>query len=104
MAHIRGLAVHLEEFFGSCDHHKTPRLVERGFEIAVSDNGPGIPPDKMEAILEPFFTTKSFGTGLGLPACVNIMKNHSGGLDVKSEPGHGATFTAWFPAAQKPAA
>jgi signal transduction histidine kinase/sensor domain CHASE-containing protein len=69
----------------------------RGYEIALADNGPGIPAEHLTTIFEPFFTTKSFGTGLGLPACVNIMENHRGGLDVSSEVGKGTRFTAWFP-------
>jgi signal transduction histidine kinase len=70
---------------------------DRGYEIALSDNGPGISAEHLTTIFEPFFTTKSFGTGLGLPACVNIMENHRGGLDVTSEVGKGTRFTAWFP-------
>jgi signal transduction histidine kinase len=57
----------------------------------------------MRKILEPLFTTKSFGTGLGLPAVEKILEQHGGGLDVRSEPGKGATFTAWFPAASQAA-
>ncbi|MGE0211452.1 MAG: sensor histidine kinase [Parvibaculaceae bacterium] len=81
-----------------------PRIVvstsmgPRGVEISVSDNGPGIAPDDMERILEPLFTTKNFGVGLGLPAVLKIIEQHQGGLDVHSRPGEGATFTAWFPA------
>jgi signal transduction histidine kinase len=71
----------------------------RGIEIAVRDNGPGIPEEVKARILEPLFTTKSFGTGLGLPAVQNILEQHGGGLEVSSIPGKGATFVAWFPAA-----
>jgi signal transduction histidine kinase len=73
------------------------KKTDRGYEIALADNGPGIPAEHLSTIFEPFFTTKSFGTGLGLPACVNIMQNHRGGLDVTSEVGKGTRFTAWFP-------
>jgi signal transduction histidine kinase len=69
----------------------------RGYEISLADTGPGIASEHLTSIFEPFFTTKSFGTGLGLPACVNIMQNHRGGLDVASEVGKGTRFTAWFP-------
>jgi len=75
-------------------------LSARGIEIAVSDNGPGISEENMKKILEPLFTTKSFGTGLGLPAVEKILEQHGGGLDIKSTPGHGATFTGWFPVDQ----
>jgi signal transduction histidine kinase len=69
----------------------------RGVEITVSDNGPGIPDDVMAKIFDPLFTTKSFGTGLGLPAVQKILEQHDGGLEVSSKPGQGATFTVWLP-------
>ena len=72
----------------------------RGIEFSVSDNGPGISPENMAKILEPLFTTKNFGTGLGLPAVEKILEQHGGGLSVSSQPGQGACFTAWFPARQ----
>ncbi len=75
-------------------------LAPRGFEISVSDNGPGIAEENLEKILEPLFTTKNFGTGLGLPAVQKIMEQHGGGLEVKSRPGEGACFTAWMPPQQ----
>jgi len=79
----------------------TTRQSERGVEIEVADNGPGIPPENFERILEPLFTTKSFGVGLGLPAVQKILEQHGGGLEVRSSPGKGATFVAWFPREQK---
>ncbi len=81
----------------------TPRITietnvaERGAEIQVRDNGPGISAADLPRILEPLFTTKNFGTGLGLPAVQRILEQHGGGLEVKSEPGQGACFTAWLP-------
>ncbi len=69
----------------------------RGIEIAVQDNGPGIPAENMSRIMEPLFTTKNFGTGLGLPAVEKIMVQHGGGLDFTSKPGEGARFVAWIP-------
>jgi signal transduction histidine kinase len=69
----------------------------RGVEIIVADNGPGISAENLLKIKEPLFTTKSFGTGLGLPAVEKILEQHEGGLDVTSKLGEGACFTAWFP-------
>jgi PAS domain S-box-containing protein len=69
----------------------------RGIEISVADNGPGISTEILSRIREPLFTTKSFGTGLGLPAVEKILEQHDGGLDIASTPGEGACFTAWFP-------
>jgi len=78
----------------------TSRLAERGIEIAVSDNGPGISPENLKKIREPLFTTKSFGVGLGLPAVEKILEQHGGGLDIDTAEGKGTTMTAWFPIQQ----
>jgi len=72
-------------------------ITARGFEVAVRDNGPGMSEQVKARILEPLFTTKSFGTGLGLPAVEKILQEHGGGLEFASQPGEGATFVAWFP-------
>jgi signal transduction histidine kinase len=69
----------------------------RGVEIVIRDNGPGIPADVMSKISEPLFTTKSFGTGLGLAAVRKVAEMHGGGLEISSVPGMGASFTIWFP-------
>lgn len=85
------------------------RLSQRGVEIAVADTGPGIRPELLDKIREPLFTTKSFGTGLGLPVTDQIVGRHGGALDVASVPGEGAVFTivlpheATVPAAEAPA-
>lgn len=82
------------------------RFADGNIEIAVTDNGPGISEDNFKKILEPLFTTKSFGIGLGLSAVEKILQLHGGGLRVTSVLGHGATFVAWFPvvAAERQAA
>ena len=71
---------------------------DRGVEIEVRDNGPGIAPEVLSRISEPLFTTKSFGTGLGLAAVRKVAEMHLGGLEISSEFGQGACFTIWFPA------
>lgn len=76
----------------------TSKRSTRGIEISVADNGPGIPEDILPHIREPLYSTKSFGTGLGLPAVERILEQHGGGLEVESSPGSGACFTFWFPA------
>ncbi|HFC04787.1 MAG TPA: hypothetical protein ENJ55_03695 [Rhizobiales bacterium] len=75
----------------------TTRATSRGIEISVTDNGPGINKENMAKILDPLFTTKSFGVGLGLPAVEKIFEKHRGGMEVTSTEGNGATFTGWFP-------
>jgi signal transduction histidine kinase len=77
------------------------RRTGRGVEIVVADNGPGISADNLQKIREPLFTTKSFGTGLGLPAVEKILEQHDGGLEITSKLGEGACFTAWFPIIEK---
>lgn len=64
-------------------------------EIVVSDNGPGIPKEKLPLIFDPFFTTKApgEGTGLGLAVSRALMEAMGGDLQVASEVGRGASFT-----------
>ncbi len=66
--------------------------------IAVTDQGPGIPPKILDRIFDPFFTTKEKGSGLGLATSYAIASKHLGNLRVESEEGHGATFTLYLPA------
>ena len=67
--------------------------------VRISDNGPGIKPEDLERIREPLFTTKNFGTGLGLPAVEQILVQHGGSLAVTSTLGAGASFIMRFPIA-----
>jgi signal transduction histidine kinase len=82
----------------------TTRASGKGIEIEISDNGPGIPPDVMARIREPLFTTKSFGTGLGVPAVEKIAELHGGALDITSSQHSGSRFTLWLPATPAPEA
>lgn len=68
--------------------------------ITVADNGPGISPENITRIREPLFTTKSFGTGLGIPAVEQIATQHGGTLELTSEVGKGAAFTIRIPLVQ----
>jgi two-component system NtrC family sensor kinase len=69
--------------------------------LAVEDSGPGIPPDIVEAIFEPFVTTKpeGQGTGLGLSVCHGIVRSYGGTLTAGNRPEGGARFTLRLPAA-----
>jgi signal transduction histidine kinase len=62
-------------------------------EISVEDTGPGIPPDHLERIFEPLFTTKSTGIGLGLTLAKRLTEVNGGALRIENEPGSGARFT-----------
>ena len=68
----------------------------------VSDNGVGIPPDKLKLIFEPFYTTreKGEGTGLGLSISNTIIEEHNGRIEVASRPGEETTFRVFLPLAQ----
>lgn len=65
--------------------------------IRVSDNGPGISAENLVKIREPLYTTKSFGTGLGLPAVEKILEQHGGHLTVSSTVGKGSHFDIHLP-------
>ncbi len=71
----------------------------RWLEISVTDTGIGITEESKKRIFDPFYTTKKMGegTGLGLAICENIIKEHSGKLDVQSEVGKGSTFFVYLP-------
>lgn len=64
--------------------------------VYITDNGPGIPPENLSRLFEPFFSSKSKGVGLGLTSTQNIILNHKGSIDVESEVGHGTTFIISF--------
>lgn len=65
--------------------------------ISLSDNGPGIPKNLQEQIFEPFYTTRSRGTGLGLAVVKAVAHAHNGTMWVKSEPGQGTSFSLFLP-------
>jgi len=65
--------------------------------IAFEDSGPGIPPDTLEKIFTPFFTTKSRGTGLGLPTAKRLIEAHRGSIDVRCPETGGTTVTVQLP-------
>lgn len=65
--------------------------------IDFTDSGTGIPADQLDKIFEPFYTTKTTGTGLGLGISHSIVANHGGRITVASTVGEGTTFTVWLP-------
>ncbi|MDP1527314.1 MAG: HAMP domain-containing sensor histidine kinase [Rhodocyclaceae bacterium] len=67
-------------------------VTEERLAFTVKDNGPGMPPDVVTRLFEPFFTTRAEGTGLGLAIARGVARAHGGGIDVVSEPGQGTEF------------
>jgi len=82
--------------------NQVPTLSE-GYYVALSiaDEGMGIPEEVLPKIYDPFFTTKSNGSGLGLSTCHSIMTRHKGGITIKSTEGTGTVVTLYLPAAPK---
>lgn len=74
------------------------RLLTQFVLVAITDTGKGIPPDIINRIFDPYFTTRETGHGLGLASVHSIMQRHEGKVRVHSEPGKGSTFTLFIPA------
>lgn len=85
---IAGKASQLDVFF---------RPVGNELKISVQDSGPGVPKELHSKIMEPFFTTRSQGTGLGLAVVQMVCRAHNGRLELISEEGDGACFTICLP-------
>ena len=89
---IVATAVDGDDDAGPADHGPGPTIL-----ITVSDNGPGIPPEVLERIFSPFFTTKPQGSGLGLAIVRKIVDAHDGRIDVGERPGGGTSFRVTLP-------
>ena len=70
---------------------------ENWIELMVTDTGVGMKPAELERCFEVYWSSKKSGTGLGLPAVKRIVEEHSGVIDVVSEPGRGTSFSIWLP-------
>ncbi|MGH7296444.1 MAG: ATP-binding protein, partial [Polyangiaceae bacterium] len=68
-----------------------------GFEVSFQDAGSGIAATDLSRVFTPFFTTKTEGTGLGLPIAERIVKSHGGTIALTSEPGRGTTARVLLP-------
>jgi CheY-like chemotaxis protein len=69
--------------------------------LSVEDEGHGIPQHLVSKIFDPYFTTKTKGSGLGLATSYSILKNHDGTITVESEVGKGSTFRIYLPVSSK---
>jgi signal transduction histidine kinase len=80
---------------------------EKGIQVCVKDNGPGIPADEIDTVFQPFQKTRTRaaasepGTGLGLAICKGIVERHGGRIWVESLAGNGCSFFVALPAAAK---
>jgi PAS domain S-box-containing protein len=76
--------------------------LENGFaEIAVTDTGPGVLPDRLPRLFEPFFSTKKEGMGLGLSIARSVVEAHGGQIRAENNPHRGATFRFTLPAGRE---
>ena len=86
----------------------TVRTERRGSELVatIADTGPGIAPEHLPSIFNPFYTTKprGVGTGLGLSISFSIVREHGGVMRARSEPGRGAAFEVALPIVTPPTA
>lgn len=92
----------LQAMEGSLQPHTleiVTRCTGQRCEMLFTDSGAGIPPENLERIFEPLFSTKNFGVGLGVPIIRNIMTDHGGGVEYYSVPGQGTTVVLWLPPA-----
>ena len=83
---------------GAPQDQSTERLVE----ISIADSGCGIPAENLPRVLEPFFTTKPHGNGLGLSICRSVLWEVDGTLTIQSEPGTGTRVHVGVPQAVAP--
>jgi PAS domain S-box-containing protein len=81
---------------------ETARCEPDFLEICVSDTGPGLAPEALEQVFEPFYTTKADGIGIGLALSRSIVDAHGGRLWATAGPGRGATFRLTLPIATAP--
>ncbi|MEJ5366568.1 MAG: PAS domain S-box protein, partial [Desulfosoma sp.] len=72
----------------------------RYVRVSVRDQGVGIPREHLDAVFDPYFTTKKDGSGLGLPTAYSIVKRHDGHITVRSTPGKGTEMVFYLPASE----
>ncbi len=69
---------------------------DRGIEVTLTNNGPCMPQDKLESIMQPWVTTEFFGSAYGLSYVKCVMEQHLGGMEVQNMEPQGVKFTTWI--------
>src|SRR5262249_14745522 len=90
----------IDSFASVPENRRVELFIENGGSnavVRVQDNGCGIPPEKIDRIFNPFFTTKEKGTGLGMAISRKIVEAHAGTMTVASEVGRGTEFAVTLP-------
>jgi signal transduction histidine kinase/cell division protein FtsL len=86
-----------EDIFASASDGITPTIKKPFVQIVITDNGCGMDEETKARIFEPFYSTKAKGTGLGLAIVKQIVENHEGTIEIKSEINIGTSFTIELP-------
>ena len=82
---------------GRIDVTVRPAPAGAGLEVRLADHGPGVPAELKSRLFQPYFTTKTDGTGLGLALVRQTVEAHGGSVGLEDTPGGGATFTVTLP-------
>jgi signal transduction histidine kinase len=82
----------------------TEGIVDEGVRVRVRDSGPGLSPESLPRLFDPFYTTKTGGVGMGLAICRSIIEAHGGRLWAMTCEPQGALFQFEVPASQGPVA
>ena len=80
-----------------CLQSRLPIVPGEYLALTLADQGCGIPPENLPSLFDPYFTTKSNGTGLGLPSVIATLGQHHGTVTVSSVVGQGTSFTLYLP-------
>ena len=101
---VTNLVINAQQALMSCPEPRTIEIsasaADGMVELAIADNGPGIPVELRRRVFEPFFTTKpqGVGTGLGLAVCHGILATHRGSIELEPAPGGGTVARVRLPA------
>jgi signal transduction histidine kinase len=103
---VLNLTLNAVEAMGSVEAEPRELLISTeqahtGVLVALGDSGPGLDPRHGERIFEAFYTTKSSGTGMGLPICRSIIDAHGGRLWAEANEPHGAVFQFTLPGSKR---